>query len=113
MGLSPFSAGDGRTWPNQAFTTDSGIFALSGVANNAIALHMEDINNDNALYVCTGTWNITDATNGKATFTPSSTDLLSTKPLGKPGPYKVYPVVTLATGPVAMDAQTVVVVGLP
>jgi hypothetical protein len=51
--------------------------------------------------------------NGKADFTPSAQDLLSTNPFGKAGLYKVYPVVTLSTGPVAMDAQIVQVVALP
>lgn len=109
MSLSPFPRGDGRTWPDQAFTTDSGTFELTGLLNSAIALHMEDINSDNALYICTGAWNITDGANGKADFAPSVTDL-TTGYLGKVGLYKVYPVVTLATGPVAMDAQIVQVV---
>jgi hypothetical protein len=103
MSWSSLNAGDGRP-SHHTFTTDSGIFALTGVANNAIAMHLENINN-NTVYVCTGTWNVTDATNGKADFTPSATDLLSTNPLGKPGSYKAYPVITLSTGPVPMDAQ--------
>jgi hypothetical protein len=120
MGLSPFDAGDGKTWPNQGFLTDSGGFSLSGVANGAIAMHILDINNNNALYICTGTWNITNVglvgppiIAALANFTPSAQDLLSTNPLGKPGLYKVYPVVTLSTGPVAMDPQLIQVVALP
>lgn len=112
MPFSPFPAGDGRAWTN-TLTTDSAAFNLTGVANNSIALHMEDINNGNALYVCTGAWNVTNATSGIATFTPSVADLLATNPLGKPGMYKVYPVVTLNTGPVAMDSQIMQVVSLP
>ena len=107
MGWSPLAAGDGRP-SHHTFTTDSGVFSLTGIANGAIAMHLEDINNNNALYVCTGTWNITTSTNNNtADFTPSLADLLSTNPLGKPGLYKVYPVVTLTTGPVAMDSQLV------
>ena len=109
MSWSPVNSGDGRA-SHHTFTTDSGIFALTGVANNAIAMHLKDVNNNNALYVCTGAWTVTDATNGKADFTPSAADLLSTNPLGKPGLYIAYPVVTLATGPVAMDSQLVQVV---
>lgn len=112
MSFSPLSIGDGRS-SHHTFTTDSGIFALTGLLNSALALHMEDINNGNALYVCTGTWIITDATNGKADFTPSVQDLLNTNPFGKAGLYKVYPVVTLSTGPVPMDPQTIQVVALP
>lgn len=112
MSISPFNVGDGRLWPDQAFTTDSGIFELSGLPNSAIALHMEDINSDNALYVCTGAWAITDGGNGKADFTPSTADL-TTGSLGKVGLYKVYPVVMLATGPVPMDSQIVAVVNEP
>jgi hypothetical protein len=112
MGLSPFRIGDGRTWPDQAFTTDSGIFELSGLANSAIALHMEDINNNNALYICTGAWVIRDGPNGKADFTPSVADL-TTGFLGKAGLYRIYPVVTLASGPVPMDAQLIEVSSQP
>jgi len=112
MSWSPISAGDGRP-SHHTFTTDSGIFPLTGIANGSIAMHLEDINNAYQLYICTGAWNITDAANGKADFTPSAQDLLTTNPLGKPGIYKAYPVVTLSTGPVPMDAQTIQVVALP
>lgn len=112
MTLSPLSAGDGRTW-NNTLTTDSAVFNLTGVGNGSIAMHFEDINNGNALYVCTGAWVVTNATAGTATFTPSAQDLLSTNPLGKAGMYKVYPVVTLSSGPVAMDSQLLQVVSLP
>jgi len=43
----------------------------------------------------------------------TAADLLSTNPLGKAGLYKAYPVVTLATGPVSMDAQTLQVISEP
>ncbi len=89
MGFTPFPAGDGRAW-TMTFTTDSGVFNLTGVSNGSIALHTEDINN-----------------------TPSAADLLSTNPLGKPGIYKIYPVVTLTTGPVAMDFQLLNVISEP
>ena len=108
MPISPLGAGDGRP-QHWTFTTDSGIFALTGVANNAIAMHLQDINNSYALYVCTGAWNITNAAGGLADFTPSAADLLSTNPLGKPGRYNIYPVVTLASGPVPMDAQIILI----
>jgi hypothetical protein len=110
---SPITAGDGRP-SHHTFTTDSGIFSLSGLQNGNIAMHLEDVNNNYALYVCTGTWSITGGgTGGLADFTPSSQDLLTTNPLGKPGLYKAYPVVTLSTGPVAMDAQMVLVESRP
>jgi hypothetical protein len=112
MSWSPLSAGDGRA-SHHTFTTDSGVFSLAGLTGTNIAMHLEDVNNSYALYVCTGTWSITDAANGKADFAPSSDDLLPTHPLGKPGVYKAYPVVTLATGPVAMDAQTLTVTSAP
>lgn len=111
MGWSPITVGDGRP-SHHTFTTDSGIFPLTGLSSNAIALHMEDINNSYQLYVCTGTWNITDATNGKADFTPSAADI-STGYFGKPGLYNTYPVVTFSSGPVSMDAQIIQVVSLP
>jgi hypothetical protein len=120
MGISPLSAGDGRPWPNQAFATDSSFFSLAGVANGSIAMHLADVNSDEALYVCTGTWNITSVGSAgpplvyaMATFTPSATDLLSTNPLGKAGLYEAYPVVTLSTGPVSMDAQLLSVISEP
>lgn len=109
---SPITSGDGRP-SHHTFTTDSGIFSLTGVQNSNIAMHLLDTNNNNTLYICTGTWNITDATNGKADFTPSAADLLSTNPLGKPGLYKAYPVVTLSSGPVALDAQLLQVIAEP
>jgi hypothetical protein len=115
MGLSPFYTGNGQTWPDQAFTTDSGIFPLTGLSNGAIALHMEDISNNDALYICTGAWVIRDGPNGpngKADFTPSSADL-TTGFLGKPGIYRIYPVVTLSSGPVAMDGQLIEVRSQP
>src|SRR6266567_3031347 len=112
MTISPLPAGDGRPWHN-TLTTDSAIFVLTGVANNAIAMHLEDVNNNLSLYVCTGAWSVTDAANGKADFTPSTADLLPTNPLGKAGLYKAYPVVTLGTGPVPMDSQLLSVVALP
>jgi hypothetical protein len=113
MGFSPFPAGDGSPWPPQAFTTDTAIYSLVGVANNALAMHMADQNNNNQLYVCTGAWVIQgDGSAGKATFTPSPADV-STGYLGHAGLYKIYPVVTLSTGPKAMDWQVIQVVSLP
>jgi hypothetical protein len=112
MSWSPVTAGDGRP-SHHTFTTDSGIFPLTGVANGSIAMHLQDINNNYTLYVCTGAWAVTDAANGKADFTPSAADLLTTNPLGKPGRHNAYPVVTLGTGPVAMDSQILLVVGEP
>lgn len=119
MTFSPISVGDGRAW-NNTFTTDSSFFSLSGVSNGSLAMHFEDINNGNALYIATGAWNITNVGSAgppivyaTATYTPSAQDLLSTNPLGKAGIYKVYPVVTLTTGPVSMDAQLLQVVSLP
>ncbi len=112
---SPIGAGDGRP-SHHTFTTDSGAFPLTGLSGSNIALHMEDIYNNNQLYICTGTWTITGTGSstvpGKADFTPSVADL-STGYLGVPGLYKVYPVVTLSTGPTPMDSQVLQVVSLP
>ena len=119
MPISPLGSGDGRpqTW---TFTTDTSVFLLSGVSNANIAMHLEDINNNNALYICTGTWNITNVgalgppiVPATAVFTPSAADLLATNPLGKPGLYKIYPVVTLSSGPVPMDSQYIQVISAP
>ena len=119
MSWSPISAGDGRP-SHHSFATDSSFFPLTGVANGAIAMHLEDVNNNNLLYVCTGAWNVTNVGSvgpplvlAMADFTPSAQDLLTTNPLGKPGLYKAYPVVTLSTGPVPMDFQMLSVVSLP
>ncbi len=112
MSWSPVVAGDGRP-SHHTFTTDSGIFSLVGVTNGNIAMHLLDIRNNNVLYVCTGTWNITNGAGGLADFTPSAADLLSTNPLGKPGSYKAYPVVTLSTGAVSMDGQFLEIVSEP
>ncbi len=112
MSWSPLSVGDGRP-SHHTFTTDSGIFILTGLSNANIALHLEDLNNNNVLYICTGAWNITNGAAGLADFTPSAADLLTTNPLGKAGVYLAYPVVTLSTGPVAMDAQVIQVQARP
>lgn len=112
MSWSPITSGDGRV-SHHTFTTDTGIFSLAGVANGSIAMHLEDVNNNLTLYICTGAWNITNGAGGLADFTPSAADLLTTNPLGKPGLYKAYPVVALATGPVGMDAQLLSVIGEP
>ena len=113
MAWSPLMAGDGRP-SHHTFTTDRGIFSLFSLQNSAIAMHLEDVNNNNQLYICTGTWAITgDGSAGKADFTPSSADLLPANPLGRPGLYKAYPVVTLGSGPVAMDSQLLSVIGEP
>ncbi len=112
MPISPLGAGDGRS-QHWTFTTDTSIFLLTGLQNSTIAMHLEDVNNNNALYICTGTWAITNGPGGLADFTPSAADLLSTNPLGKAGLYKIYPVVTLGTGPVAMDGQLLQVVSEP
>jgi hypothetical protein len=113
MPISPLGAGDGRPQEHD-FTTDSALFPLNGLSGSALKLHLEDVNNSYALYICTGAYAIVgDGSAGVANFTPSSADLLSTNPLGKPGLYKAYPVVTLSTGPVAMDAQMVLVESRP
>lgn len=112
MPISPLGVGDGRP-QHWTFTTDSGIFTLFGLQNNNIALHTQDMNNNYALYVCTGAWAITgDGSAGKADFTPSLADL-TTGYLGHASLYKVYPVVTLSSGPVPMDSQTIVVEDRP
>lgn len=118
MPISPIGAGDGRP-QHWTFTTDSGVFLLTGLGNGAIAMHLEDINTGLGLYICTGTWNITNVGSAgppvvpaMADFTPSPTDL-STGFLGRPGQYKVYPVVTLSSGPVPMDSQTLQVTYSP
>ena len=112
MSWSPIAAGDGRV-SHHTFTTDSGIFSLVGVANGSIAMHLEDVNNNNTLYICTGAWAVTNASAGLADFTPSAADLLPANPLGRAGVFLAYPVVTLGTGPVAMDAQTIQVKSEP
>ena len=111
MPISPLGAGDGRP-QHWTFTTDTSVFLLTGVANGSIAMHLQDVNNNSALYICTGTWNVTNVGSlgppvvyALADFTPSAADLLTTNPLGKPGLYKIYPVVTLASGAVPMDSQ--------
>ncbi len=111
--ISPLGAGDGRPQEHD-FRTDSAIFPLNGLTGSNIRFHLEDMNNSYALYICTGAYVISgDGSAGVAIFTPSSADLLTTNPLGKPGLYVAYPVVTLGTGPVSMDSQLLQVVALP
>ena len=113
MGFSPFPAGDGSAWPPQLFMTDTAIYSLVGVTNANIAMHMQDTHNNMLLYICTGAWVIQgDGSAGKATFTPSPADV-TTGYLGKPGTYRIYPVVTLSTGAKPMDWQLMEVVIQP
>jgi hypothetical protein len=112
MPVSPVSVGDGRPWHNTLTVDGGGLFSLVGVANNQIVLHMEDVNNNYALYICTGTWNITNAAGGLADFTPSPADM-TTGFLSKVGLYRTYPVVTLSTGAVPLDAQIIQVQSNP
>lgn len=95
MSWSPISVNDQRP-SHHTFLTDSGIFSLVGVANNQIALHLIQ---GSTLRVCIGTWTITNAAGGLADFYPSALDV------GTAGDFIAYPVVTLSTGPVAMDSQ--------
>jgi hypothetical protein len=80
---------------------------------------LQDVNNNNQLYICTGTWNITNVGSvgppivyATAVFTPSVADA-TTGYFGKPGLYKVYPVVTLSTGAVPMDSQLISIISEP
>jgi hypothetical protein len=75
-------------------------------------MHIQNAYNNTSVYICTGTWQITDGPGGKADFTPSQADM-TTGGLSQPGLFMFYPVVTLSTGPVAMDPQLIRIISSP
>jgi hypothetical protein len=105
MSFSPIAVGDTSPIHN-TFATDSGVFSLSGLSTSNLAMHYQEQPNGQ-VRVGSGTWTITNVTQGLADYTPSSTDV------GTPGTYKVYPVITLPSGaPKAFDAQVLEILNL-
>lgn len=109
MAWGPIGAGDAEP-SHHAFTTisDTGAvsaYALTGLSASALAMHFQEPNG--TAKVGTGTWVITNAAGGLADYYPSSTDVATA------GNYKIYPVVTLSTGPKAFPAQLLEIQSLP
>lgn len=101
MSFSPVAVGDASVI-HCTFTQDGGsIFALTGLSNANFAMHF--VSSSGVLRVGTGSWTITSTTNGTADYAPSSADVATADT------YKIYPVLTLATGAKAFDAQTLVI----
>ena|SRR5579872_6556387 len=106
MGFSPIGVGDASP-THWTFTTDSGVFALTGISASAIAMHyIEQPPSGSPARVGTGTWTITNAGSGLADYYPSSADVAT------PGTYKIYPVITLSTGPKPFDPQILEILNL-
>ncbi len=105
MAISPIGVGD-RSLLLCSLTTDSGVFSLVGVSTPQMVMHYIDTANA-TLHIGTGSWTITDAANGKATYAPSVADVAT------PGIYRLYPVLQLATGPKAFDPQVQEILNLP
>lgn len=105
MAFSPIAVGDGSII-HCTFTQDGGgIFSLSGLTTGNFAMHY--VNSSGTLRVGTGTWTITNATNGTADYAPSAADVATADT------YRLYPVLTLTTGPKAFDPQMLVINSLP
>lgn len=103
MAISPISVGD-QSPLHCTFTTDSGSFSLTGLASNNFAMHYIDTSNS-TMRIGTGSWsNI--ATN-TADYNPSTADVATA------GVYRLYPVLTLSTGPKAFDPQIQEILSLP
>jgi hypothetical protein len=103
--MSPIGVGDARP-SRHTLTTDTGVFSLSGLSTGALAMHYAEQPNGN-VRVGTGTWTISgDGTAGIAFYAPSPLDVAT------PGTYKVYPVVTLASGPVPFMPQMLEILNL-
>src|SRR5258708_27836633 len=102
MGFTPFPAGDGRAW-TMTFTTDSGVFNLTGVSNGSIALHTEDINNNLTLYFCTGSGEFTKCAGGAATFSPTAALPPGNNPPGEAGHSNIFPRCARSTRTVSID----------
>ena len=105
MAFSPIAVGDASVI-HCTFTQDGGgIFALTGLSNANFAMHF--VSSSGVLRVGTGSWTITSTANGTADYAPSSADVATADT------YKIYPVVTLATGQKPFDAQTLVINSQP
>lgn len=105
MGFTPIAAGDASVL-HCTFTVDGGvIFPLTGLTNANLSMHY--VNSSGALHVGTGTWTITNATNGTADYAPSAADVQTADT------YKLYPVLSLTTGPKAFDPQILVITSQP
>ena len=90
-------------------TSDTGVvspFSLVGLTASNLALHFQSEYSP-TVRVGTGTWTITDATNGLADYAPSSTDVQAA------GAYTIYPVVQLTSGPKAFKVQYLQINNLP
>lgn len=105
MGFTPIAAGDASIL-HCTFTVDGGAaFSLAGLTNANLSMHY--VNSSGTLHVGTGTWTITNATVGTADYAPSSADVTTADT------YKLYPVLSLATGPKAFDPQMLIITSQP
>lgn len=106
MAISPISVGD-QSISHHAFTKDDGTaFAFTGLTGSSMSMHYIDTSNA-TMRIGTGVWTITDSTNGKADYAPSSADVATA------GVYRLYPVLTLSTGPKSFDPQIQEILSLP
>lgn len=104
--FSPIGVGDARP-SHHTLTTDTGVFSLFGLSNSALAMHYIEQPNG-TLRIGTGTWTISgDGSAGIAFYAPSRQDVETA------GTYKVYPVVTLSSGPVPFMPQMLEILNLP
>lgn len=100
--LSPISIGDCSPWPS-TFTTDSGVFPLTGILSTDITMHFSNKASPQVIRIGLGAFQVTNAASGEANFTPDPTDVAN------PGIYMAYPVIYMrnATPPYnkAFDPQ--------
>lgn len=105
MSFSPIAAGDASIL-HCTFTVDGGgAFSLAGLTTSNLSMHY--VNSSGTPHIGTGTWTITNATAGTADYAPSAADVATADT------YKLYPVLSLTTGPKAFDPQMLVITNQP
>lgn len=101
--FSPIYQGDTGAPFNPVFThLDGSPVSLSGAT---ITMKME--NHAGTIITCVGTWTITDAINGKASYAYTSTDVATV------GVWLLYITITIAGKPVHADTKTLEILPAP
>ncbi len=105
---SPIYQGDTGAPFNPVFTHigDGTAVNLTGAT---ISMKMQGVSagESGTVITCTGTWTITDATNGKASYAYTSTDVATI------GVWLMYITITIAGKPVHADTKTLTILAAP
>lgn len=104
---SPVYQGDTGAPFNPVFThLDGTAVNLTGAA---LTMKMQGVSagESGTVIICTGTWTITDATNGKASYAYTSTDVATI------GVWQMYITITIAGKPVHADTKPLTILAAP